>query len=149
MASAVRESENGRETVVRCNQCLRRQYSLSTYLVWTILVALDFWRTSTLASCGLVSSSTIVGQGNLEENLDLRVTSALDLFGRAQEDAGETSLRIIAEECPSFAPAHFYLGLLWQTRGHHVTAVEYYASTLRAGHDTWPIRSVLVTFTAL
>lgn len=76
------------------------------------------------------------------EALDLMVTSALSLFDRssrveheasAASARGEAELLDIAEGYHWYAPAHFYLGLMSQTRGELELAVDYYSAALRAG----------------
>lgn len=65
--------------------------------------------------------------------LDQRVNAALRLFEKSDPMAGEAELKDMAERYPSYAPAHFYLGLVSQKRGDPETAIGFYAAAFRAG----------------
>lgn len=82
-----------------------------------------------------VSPSVGRNAETMTSNLDLRVSSALELFERSEAAAGEAALLDIAEGYPSYAPAQFFLGLVSHKRGELEPAIEFYAGTLRAGID--------------
>ena len=67
------------------------------------------------------------------EALDRRVDAALRLLEASDPAAGEAELRDMADRCPFYAKAPFYLGLLSQSRSDPETAISFYAATLRAG----------------
>lgn len=102
-----------------------------------ILLCASSWPVAAAASAQATSDMTM---GALEK----RVSSALALIDisstRLQENeaaaisaGAETELLTITKGYPWYAPVHFYLGLISQTRGELELAVEHYSAALRAG----------------
>lgn len=110
---------------------------LSRPLLWRGASVLVFLLTRSTA-IGAIHVVDAEGAGehlakNVEESLQLKVANALELLEKRDDVEGEIALKTVAAEHRSYAPAQFYLGLLSQMRGELITAVEYYAATLRAG----------------